>query len=145
MKAILRSAFVVAAAASSIVIMGTSANAAGAVAFHGTAEIACFGCGVSSGTATLTSVGTHSGGSTATYTVNEPTGVTCVVTGSASGSTSGAVNVSFNWTRVGPIAVFTTSGDINGAGVAAFKVTEPVGLPCGGAVKAQVFGAIVGA
>ncbi len=145
MKAILRSAVVVAAAASSIAMISTPANAAGAVAFTGTAHIDCFGCGSSTGTADLTGVGTHSGAATANFTVFEPEGATCVVTGSASGTVTGAVNVVFNWTRVGATAVITTSGDINGAGVAAFVVTSPVGNPCGGPVTASVVGAVAGA
>jgi hypothetical protein len=151
MKAFLRTAVVVAAAASSIAMISTPVNAAGAGAYTGTANIDCFGCGVSTGTACLNLTGVYNGyvavngQACATYTVNEPAGVTCVVTGSASGTVTGVVNVSFNWTRVGATAVITTSGDINGAGVAAFVVTSPVGNPCGGAVTAQVAGVIVGA
>ena len=113
-------------------------------AFSGNARIACFGCGVSNGTASLQFLPLLAS-ATATYTVNEPVGATCVITGSASGTVTGAVNVSFNWTRVGATAVITTTGDVNGAGVAGFVVTSPVGNPCGGAVTAQVAGVVTGA
>ena len=79
----------------------------------------------------------------ATYTVFEsPT--TCPITGSANGATTGDVVVQFNWTRVGATAVITTTGDINGGGVAVFAVTDPIGNPCGGPVTAVVAGAIAG-
>lgn len=115
--------------------------------FLGTANIACFGCGTSSGTASLSATGVAHGGVivggavNATYTVvedNDPT--TCVISGTATGTTTGAVSVSFNWTRVGAVAVITTSGDINGAGLAAFVVTSPAGIPCRSAVTAAVTG-----
>ena len=41
-------------------------------------------------------------------------------------------------------AVITTAGDINGAGIAAFAVTSPIGLPCGGPVDATVAGSVAG-
>jgi hypothetical protein len=153
MKAFLRTTVAVAAAAASIAMVGTPADAAGAVVFTGTANIDCFGCGVSTGTAELTGVGTLldpanpvlTGAATANYTVNEPDGATCVVTGAASGTVTGAVDLSFNWTRVGAVAVITTSGDVEGAGVALFVVTSPVGNPCGGPVTAQVVGVAAGA
>jgi hypothetical protein len=80
----------------------------------------------------------------ATYSVQEDGGANCVITGSATGTTTGAVNTVFNWTRIGAVAVISTTGDINGQGVAAFIVTSPKGLPCGGAVEAYVAGALVG-
>jgi hypothetical protein len=152
-----------AAALAGATALGTTpASAAGAGAFVGTAVIACFGCGTSTGTAALCWIGAYTGppptvglgcsavvtGSpnvTATYTVQEDGGVNCVITGTATGTTTGAVDVAFNWTRVGAVAVISTTGDINGAGVAAFVVTSPVGLPCGARVQAQVVGAIAGA
>lgn len=153
MKAILRSAIVAAGAASTMIAGMTPASAApgGAVAFTGTANISCFGCpGTPSGTASLTGVGVTldaqvvNGSATANYTVTEPTDETCVVTGTANGSVTGAIDVSFNWIRVGATAVITTTGDVNGAGVAVFVVTSPVGNPCGGAVTATVAGAVAG-
>lgn len=68
----------------------------------------------------------------------------CPVTGSATGSTAGAVEVDFTWTRVGTTAVITTQGDINGGGVAVFEVTDPIGGACGNPVTAVVAGAIAG-
>ncbi len=153
MKAILRSAIVAAGMATALATSMTPASAdTGAVAFTGTASITCFGCGDSNGTAALTGVGATveggvvNGSATATYTVHEDNavGIECVVSGTANGSTTGAVAVNFNWTRVGAVAVITTSGQINGAGVAGFAVTSPVGPPCGGPVQALVVGAIAG-
>jgi hypothetical protein len=117
---------------------------AGGVFGGGTASVDCFGCGTSSCYAALTvagAVGTTAfagGAGTTSCTANEPANSACVVTGSASGRVEGAVNVDFNWTRVGVTAVITTSGDINGAGAAVFVVTDPHGNPCGHAVQALV-------
>jgi hypothetical protein len=167
MKKALRMLGLTAALTASVGLGTGAANAASAVAFVGTAHINCFGCGDSSGTAsicvkgvTVTTppippavtvhdpsvgicglLGTNT---TATYTVHEDTGAGCVVSGTASGTTSGELNVAFNWTRVGAIAVISTTGDVNGAGVAAFVVTSPLGNPCGGAVTAEVVGAVAG-
>jgi hypothetical protein len=124
--------------------------------FVGTAHINCFGCGVSNGTADLqgqdpsvtAEVETDDlalEGAVATYTVFEPTGATCVISGSANGTTTGELaTVNFSWTRVGAVAVITTTGEINGAGVAAFVVTSPIGNPCGGPVDATVVGTVAG-
>jgi hypothetical protein len=65
----------------------------------------------------------------ATYTVHEGTDVDCVISGSAEGTTTGAVVTSFNWNRVGAVAQINTSSA--GNGVALFVVTGPAGLPCG--------------
>ena len=119
------------------------------VAFEGTATISCFGCGVSSGSASLAVAGRTrrelvGGTSTASFTVTEgPT--TCPVTGSANGTITGEVDAAFSWTRVGAVAVITTSGDVKGTGTAAFVVESPVGSPCGGPVSARVSGLIGGA
>ena len=151
MKGIMRSA-VLAGAAIPAIALGTStapAYAAGAGAFEGTAHINCFGCGSSSGTADLKVAGVVGTSAkaladvSASYTVSEAPG-TCPAVGSAVGSFGGAINGTFTWTRVGATAVITTAGDINGAGVAAFAVTSPVGLPCGGSVNATVVGAVAG-
>jgi hypothetical protein len=114
-------------------------SAAGFVAFAGTASIDCFGCGDSQGTAELcTTVVTPDGRvvtvcapAHAEYTVHEGTGTDCVVSGTAEGGVTGAINVSFNWNRLGAIALINTTGDINGSGTAAFVITGPAGLPCG--------------
>ena len=150
MKGIMRSAVLAGAAIPAIAIGTTGpAYAQGAGTFHGTAHINCFGCGSSSGTADLKVTGEVNGTAkveadvTATYTVTEAS-ATCPAVGSATGSFSGAVNGTFKWTRVGATAVITTTGDIAGAGVAAFAVTSPVGLPCGGPVNATVVGGVAG-
>ncbi|HWL35973.1 MAG TPA: hypothetical protein VNQ77_07245 [Frankiaceae bacterium] len=116
-----------------------------AVGFTGVASIGCFGCpGPRPGTATLTVVGAAFGSASASYTVVDPADATCVISGSATGSVTGAIDVNFTWLRVGATAVITTTGDIDGAGAAVFVVTSPVGNPCGGPVTAQVAGAIEG-
>jgi len=152
-KAILRSAIVAAGAASTMIAGMTPASAApgGVVAFTGTASIGCFGCpGPRPGTAVLSGTGVTlegnviSGTANATYTVTDPADVTCVITGSATGSVTGAINVGFTWLRVGATAVITTTGEVNGAGAAVFVVTSPVGNPCGGPVTATVVGAVAG-
>jgi hypothetical protein len=135
LKAILRSAIVVASLATAVATTGAPASATGVIAFDGTATISCFGCGDKPGTAALTGVGVNngaavSGSASASYTVHEGTGTGCVVSGAADGTVTGAINVSFNWNRVGAVAVINTTGDINGSGEAAFVVTT-AGLPCG--------------
>ena len=153
---ILRNVVLAAAVAGATAMTGTPANAAGAGVFTGVASINCFGCGVSNGSADLwvTGVvgttpaaavqGVTPPNAKATFSVTEIPSQ-CPVTGSAVGVVTGAVNVGFSWTRVGATAVITTTGDINGGGAAAFAVTSPVGNPCGGAVTAQVVGAVAGA
>jgi hypothetical protein len=110
-----------------------STGARNAAAFSGTAAIDCFGCGDSAGTAELTVAGDGPtlGAAHADYTVHEGTGTDCVISGAADGTVTGAINVSFNWNRVGAVAQINTSGDLNGSGAAAFVVTGPAGLPCG--------------
>lgn len=150
MKAILRSAVLAAGVASTLAMTAVPSSAQGAGVFTGEASINCFGCGVSSGTATLSVTGEVNGvaqvgaSASATYTVTEIPSQ-CPVTGSANGTVSGAVNVTFAWTRVGATALITTSGDINGGGTAVFAVTSPVGNPCGGPVTANFAGAVAGA
>lgn len=150
MKHILRATVLAGTAAASIAL-GTAAPgyAAGGGAFNGQAQIGCFGCGASSGTASLSVSGVINGKSVvqghvdASYTVSESS-TTCPAVGTANGSFSGAVNGTFTWTRVGATAVITTSGDLSGAGVAAFAVVQPKGLPCGGPVTADVVGSVAG-
>lgn len=80
----------------------------------------------------------------ATYSVGGPP-IMCPIAGAATGSTTGAVEVVFTWTRIGATALITTQGDINGGGVAVFVVTDPaVGSPCGGPVRAVFAGVITG-
>lgn len=147
MKAILRST-VLAAAIASTMAMSTGANAAtAALAFTGTANVDCFGCGPTECDASLTVVGLPaSGGGDVECTANEPGGALCLVQGTASGTVTGTgglagFSVDFNWTRVGATAVITVSGSTNGAGAAVFVAT---GVTCGAAVSAQVAGAIAG-
>ena len=92
--------------------------------FSGTASINCFGCGSSSGTADLTLLDTG-GAVHADYDVTEPS-ITCPLTGSATGTTTGAINVNFTWTRTGATAVISTTGDVNGVGAAAFAAATPL-------------------
>jgi hypothetical protein len=152
-KAILRSAVVAAgiAAASVAGVMPASAAQGGAFAFTGETTLTCFGCGHKEGQsatlnvtgATLTPPGTLGGSANASFAIDEQGGALCLVTGSANGSVSGAgLSVNFNWTRVGAVAVITTTGSVNGAGVAVF-VTDP-GITCGGPVHAQFAGAVAG-
>lgn len=152
MKRILRSAVLVGVTIAGITLSmvgPAGAKLPGGGTFNGTATIGCFGCGTSSGQANLKVTGTAKGKAlaqkpvTATYTVTEPS-ATCPATGTATGSFSGAITGTFTWTRVGANAVITTTGDIKGAGVAAFAVTKPKGLPCGGPVTATVAGSVAG-
>lgn len=137
-----------------VLLQTSPSTAAGAAGFVGTAHVNCFGCGSSPGTATLTvtCVDLGPGGNPCIGTVyatfiavedNDPT--TCVISGTATGSTTGVLVVSFNWTRVGAMAVITTNGDINGAGTAAFVITSPIGIPCRSAVDAEIAGWLAGA
>ncbi len=124
-------------------------DGSGAAAFTGNAHINCFGCGSSTGTASLSVAGIVGttfvdGSESASFTVVEGTGPTCVISGSASGSATGALNLSFTWTRLGAVAVVTTVGDIDGAGLATFVVTSPVGNPCGRSADVSVVGSIAG-
>lgn len=152
MKAILRSA-VLAVGVASIAVLGTTPVSAhhGNVVFEGEAEIDTFGLGASQGRAKLRITGDVHGttvvneAATATFTLNEPAG-TCPATGTASGDVTaddGSFSVDFNWSRVGATAVITTTGDIEGTGVAAFAPTSPIGPICGHAdVRARFAGAL---
>jgi hypothetical protein len=151
MKRIMRSAVLVGVAVAGIALSTNGpafAKPSGGV-FNGTAKINCFGCGASSGTASLKVSGVSQGKAVAnkpvfaSYTVSEAP-ATCPAVGTASGSFSGAIHGTFTWTRVGATAVITTAGGIKGAGIAAFSVTKPVGLPCGGPVTAVVAGSVAG-
>ena len=155
MRKILRGALLATGAAALVVTGAAPAHAVDVVVFAGTAHINCFGCGTSTGTGSFCAYAkVHYPppsadvcvGFTSAYTVAEGTGVTCVVTGSADGTTSGpGLNTTFHWTRVGATAVISVVGDINGSGVAGFVVTSPAGIPCGGPVDAEVVGAVAGA
>lgn len=158
---ILRSAIVVAGAASSILMATTPSSAQTAGAFEGEAHIGCFGCGVYGPTgngadfdvAGTINGNTGTGTGYAKFTVNEPPGIGCIISGSAEGEIhvdvngtggSASYDSTFSWGRAGAVAVITVTGDINGTATAAFKVTSPVGNPCNQAVQAQFAGAIVG-
>ena len=116
-----------------------------AVAFIGTAHIDCFGCGPTSCSASLDLLGgTHTGtASTTACNASEPGGVGCLVSGTANGTivgTSGTVRgltLDFNWTRVGPLAVYTLSGNGLGAGEALFI---PTSVTCGAPADATILG-----
>ena len=159
MKAILRSALVAAGVATALATSVLPANAVGAGEFEGFATISCFGCGgTQPGTAELAVNGVNgttpvvgavilpgqTGNVHAAYTVIEGTGTDCVIQGQAFGTTTGAVNTAFTWSRFGAVAIISTTGDINGPGVAAFVVTT-AGLPCGtNNLQALVVGALAG-
>ena len=162
---ILRSAILVAGAASSIIMSSTPASAATAAVFTGTATVGCFGCGTYGPTgngATLWVDGVVAGGVAgpavqfvtaanggATFTVTESNvDPECVISGSASGTvtvqtSAGPVSAGFTWTRTGIVAVVSIPS-IGGLGAAVFVVTDPIGDPCGKAVTAQIAGALVG-
>lgn len=118
-----------------------------ATAFSGQAHVNCFGCGDSTGTASLfigpSGSADISPNATATFTVNEPPS-TCPATGSAAGTVTGAINVNFTLTRLGSLAVISTTGEITGAGIANIVVTSPLGNPCGGPADLQLAGTLTG-
>lgn len=153
MKAILRNA-VLAAGVASIAVTGMQPASAnhGSVRFTGTATIAKFGQGASTCKADLKVTGTVHGhtltdvDAEVSCTLNEPPS-TCPVTGTASGTVTAtaddgtALSIDFTWSRVGATASISTTGDLVGSGAAAFKVTSPVGNPCGANnVVAEVVG-----
>lgn len=153
MNNILRSSILVAGAAAAMLIPTTPASAANAATVNGTASIGCFGCGTygpAGNSASFTASGTVNGvtaanaSGSATYTVNEPVGATCVASGTAEGSITveGVGTTNFNWTRVGAHATVTTGW---GTASVVFAVTSPVGNPCGGAVTASFAGNLAGA
>jgi hypothetical protein len=127
-----------------------SATGTGELAFAGTMSFRCFGCGTSYGTADLTLTGGYgtvpmvARTAHADFTDVESGGVDCVITSSAWGTITGAVNLSFYWTSVGAYAVMGTTGDIDGSGFTTFTITSPVGVPCGGPVTAQITGVLAG-
>jgi hypothetical protein len=158
MRAVLRTAGLVAALAGSLAVTAPPAAAdEGVFPFFGTIHSNCFGCGSATGSGYVCVV-TPDGAACVYYprarragityntslnfTESEPTGVGCLLTGSASGTATGAINVTFSLTRLGSFFVITTSGDVNGAGVGALQVTSPLGVPCGGPVDAQIAGSI---
>ena len=149
MRSVLRAALVAPVLALPFAV-ASPASAHGVVEFTGPANINCIGCGVSTGTADLVFTGEVNGRIVvlgpgyASFTVNSPTGVMCMTTGSASGSITGAVNVCFNGTRVGNQVVLTVSGDPGPFGRATLFTTSPIGNWCGGAVTMSVEGWIGG-
>ncbi len=125
--------------------------APGAPTYTGVDHVTWFGCGPTTGAADLCLTGCFRGsvrlGCTvahATFTAQECTGVDCVISGTATGSVTGGIALSVNWTRLGALAVVTTTGDVNGARYAALEVVGPSGLPCGGPLDARFAGFLVG-
>lgn len=147
-----RSAALAAVAVLSLAVGITPAAASGgAVEFHGSWHINCFGCGSTTGSATLAVTGVVNGvvlvaaPVTASFSsFNGTSPFDCLISGAANGTTTGAVNVSFGWNRVGAFAVVGVTGDINGGGVAVFQPTDPIGLICGSPVNGVVAGAVAG-
>lgn len=155
MKAILRSAILAAGAASTIVMSTTPASAATAATFTGHAVIGCFGCGTygpAGNSATLNVQGVVDDGvasglanGSASFTVTEPVGATCVVSGSATGTVSvstsaGVKGGSFTWSRTGAVAVITVPS-ISATATAGFAA-HATGNICGSRVEAEFAGEI---
>jgi hypothetical protein len=116
--------------------VGSCPGARNVVAFDGTWRSDCFGCGSSDAEMSLSVTSAGSGGAGvgqpawSSFTANEPADATCLLSGSASGHISGAIEVDFNWTRLGPFAVISMTGHVNGIGTGTFTLTSPIGLPC---------------
>ena len=153
MRNFLRNAVLTAGTAVALLVPAAPASALNVAVVTGTATIGCFGCGTygpagnsASFTVSGTILGTTAinGPGSPSFTVTEPVGAICVVSGSATGtiSVAGFPPSGFNWTRTGPIALVTSD---YGTAVIVFVVTSPVGNPCGGAVTATFAGALVGA
>lgn len=147
----LRNAVLAAGATAALLVPITPASAAASAAtFHGTAVVGCFGCGdygppgnnawftvsgILDGTGVLNAAGQASVG------VSEPIGVTCVLSGRASGlvTVDGVGTTYLHWTRTGAFAVVLTGW---GSGPATFVITSPFGNPCGGMVTASFAGSL---
>lgn len=150
---ILRRAIVAAGTAATILTSTTPASAQTAIVFEGSASIGCFGCGTYgpagngacfSVTGVIHGTAVVNAGGCATFTVTEPIGATCVVSGSAQGEiTLGGDTYTFTWTRFGAVAIISVP-DL-GTGAATFLVTSPAGNPCGGSVTARFAGELAGA
>lgn len=121
--------------------------------FNGTATIGCYGCGwygPAGNSLSAIATGIVDGRTfvnawmSATFTVDNPVGTTCIVSGAASGTMAiGSVGtLSFTWTMTGSVLriAYTMSDGSFGTATAAFLVTSPVGNPCGGAVTASFVG-----
>ena len=149
---ILRNAIVAAGAASAILTGMTPASAATAAVVEGEATIGCFGCGTygpAGNSASFRVWGvyddtTHAGtGGSATFTVNEGTGVGCVVSGTANGSINVGGDVrAFVWTRVGVYAsvTVTKAGEATIEADVVFAAHSDATLPCGSRVTATFAG-----
>jgi hypothetical protein len=149
-----RHAIVATGAVGALLVPSAPASAAASAAvFQGTATVGCFGCGDygppgnnASFTVTglLDGVGVLDAPGTASVGVTEPIGVTCVISGRASGIVTVArVGTTYlHWTRTGAFAVVLTGW---GSGPAVFAITSPVGNPCGGVVMASFAGSIASA
>jgi hypothetical protein len=88
------------------------------------------GIGGTTATGTFWATGSYTGPVTAYATAYESP-ATCPIVGTMQGTFSGAFNADFTWTRsYVTTAALTTSGDIDGVGVAEVAFTDPV-LPCG--------------
>ncbi len=140
--------------------MMPSAQAAGALAGAGTASLPTFPCPSGcAGTASLTGAaisttnGTGVGTISSSYTYFEPAG-TCVGTGTANGTISGAgLSASFAWTRIGLVALVSLTGvtlnggaEANGTVVAVFAPAPvpPLNQPGGCLGTATATGVLAG-
>jgi hypothetical protein len=135
-----RFATTLAAVACAVSVNAAPPARAGAGEFSGTVHVNCMGCGVSSGTGYFDLAG--GGQFTASFTVYEDPGFSCVITGDAVGWFSGAVNGSFTWTRVFTHLDIRTNG-LPGRGT--YVVTSPAApsIPCGGPADVSVEGTLV--
>lgn len=143
--------------ASTLTLGSAPAEALTAAAIVGEMTIGCFGCGTygpagNSGTFSVTGVFgnviTVLRPASATYTVHDTVGATCVVSSTIEGAFSvdtGPAQFTSRMflTRIGG-AVLVAMPDLGVNGAGTFAVTSPVGNPCGGAVSATVTAALVG-
>ena len=120
-------------------VNGLTENDHGSVDMAGTANVACYGCGDSSGTMSGTYAATvdgvpHSGSYNASFATHEGTGTDCVFSGAANGSIffSGWGSTSFSWSRTASLVTmsFTTPEGYHATVYATWQVST-VGFPCG--------------
>ncbi|MDQ1695116.1 MAG: hypothetical protein QOJ03_469, partial [Frankiaceae bacterium] len=128
------------------------ASAAAGGAFKGTLTINCFGCGASSGRATLKATGTIAGKRivqaplTMSFTFYSSL-ATCPVQGQATGTYSGAADGYFG-ANFGPtgatFGIVSFTGEINGVGTISLASTTPDVISCGQPLSATVVGEFAG-
>lgn len=148
----LRTTILAAGAAVAMLVPAAPASAVSAAHFQGSATIGCYGCGTygpagNSASFTITGIVNNTpvvnAAGSASFTVMQPTGATCVVTGTASGTVwvDGVGSTWFHATSVGATATASTGW---GTAFVTFWIVSPVGNPCGGSVTASFTGILVG-